>query len=102
MIKVFISQPMNGISENEILKRREELKKAAEEELRYKGYTDSLYFIDSFILGAEKVNPLFCLGYAITSLSQADIAFFSKDWKQSRGCIIEKECCFRYNIPILI
>lgn len=47
MMKLFISQPMNGLSDEEILKQREEAKKIVEYILG-----EEVEVIDSFIQGA--------------------------------------------------
>lgn len=93
-MKVFISQPMSGRMEEEILIQRNQM---IEE---FSKLEPKAYYLDSFIRGAKDVNPLFCLGHAISELSKADIAIFAPDWQSSRGCHIEFECCLFYNIPM--
>lgn len=95
MKKIFISQPMNGKTEEEILLNR----KAAMNGI-YNYYETPVYFLDSFITGAKDVNPLFCLGHALQTLSKADEAWFVKGWHESRGCRIEHDCCLEYGIAI--
>ena len=96
MIKIFISQPMSGKSEKEILKEREEIISLVKSY-----FTEEVYILDSFILGAEKVDPLFCLGYSLMVLSKADYAVFGKGWRESRGCDIEHKCCMEYGISTI-
>lgn len=91
---------MNGKSEVTILVERAKLIGIIEKYYKLTEPTESIYVLDSFITGAEKVNPLFCLGHAIEALSQADIAVFDIGWEDSRGCKIEHECCVSYGIPI--
>ena len=74
MKKLFISQPMSGKADEEILAERKVAIKAAEELLR------------------EPVE-------VIDSLSDADIAYFAKDWQKARGCKIEHERAVEYGIP---
>ena len=79
--KLFISQPMNG--------------KAAEELLR-----EPVEVIDSFFRSAQVGSkPLWFLGKSLELLSDADIAYFAKDWQKARGCKIEHECAVEYGIP---
>ena len=95
MIKIFISQPMSGKTDAEILKEREEIKQFALE--KFKG--EEILFIDSFIKNAEAEHPLWCLGKSLEQLAQANYAIFSPDWKEARGCVIEHMACLYYYIP---
>lgn len=97
MLKIFISQPMNGRTEKEILKERQEI----ENILRKYFSLEDVYILDSFIEKAQDVNPLFCLGHSIMELSKADYAVFAPEWANSRGCCIEYNCCQQYGIKIL-
>ena len=83
---------MNGRSESEILKERNEISQAIDWDW------DCPYVLDSFILGAERVNPLYCLGQSLMFLSKAQCAIFVDGWENSRGCKIEYEACKSYGI----
>ena len=96
MKSIFISQPMHGLEESDILVTRQNIINAAKENLPKDG--EGLYFLDSFLTGAKDVNPLVCLGHAITMLSKADIAIFAHGWSKSRGCRIEHAICEEYGI----
>lgn len=95
MKKLFISQPMNGKADEEILVERKAAIKAAEELLR-----EPVEVIDSFFRSAPVgAKPLWFLGKSLELLSDADIAYFAKDWQKARGCKIEHECAVEYGIP---
>lgn len=96
MIKVFISQPMNGRTQEAILRERKAIEKIMTAFLG-----DKVYFIDSFIQGAKDVDPLFCLGHSLMALSKADVAVFAPGWEKSRGCKIEFQCCNDYGIKVI-
>ena len=97
MKKLFISQPMRGKSNEEILKEREEAIKKAEEFLG-----EPVEVIDSFFKNAPAdVTPLWYLGKSIQLLSEADMAYFAKGWYDARGCKIEHECALEYGILIM-
>ena len=100
MKKLFISQPMRGITDEEILKAREEIRKKAEKEIG-----EPVKLIDSFIKDypgeINKHVPVFYLGKSIQLLSQADIAYFGGDWRNARGCLIEHEVARQYGIKII-
>ena len=80
MIKVFISQPMRDKTDDEIKKERER----AIEEVKKK-FNDDVKIIDSFFEGApHDAKPLWFLGESLRKLSDADVAYFCKGFKQYR------------------
>lgn len=88
-MKVFISQPMNGLTDDEIKAKREELTAA---------YPDA-EIIDSFFEGApHDATPLWYLGKSIQLLGTADLAIFAKGWEKKRGCRIEHAVAVEYGI----
>ena len=97
MKKLFISQPMNGKTDEEILKEREKAIKQAEELLK-----EPVEVIDSFFQNAPaEARPLWFLGESLKLLSTADVIYFAKGWQEARGCKIEHECAVQYNITII-
>lgn len=98
MKKIFISQPMNGKTNDEILSER---KKAIE--VAKSIVNDDVEVIDSFFKDApHDAKPLWFLGKSLELLSTADCAFFLSGWDKARGCLIEKECCDKYGIETII
>ena len=98
--KLFISQPMRGLTDEEILKAREEIKSIAE-----KTIGEPIELINSFIEDYPGENnksiPVWYLGKSIQFLSQADIAYFGGDWRNARGCRIEYEIANAYGIKVI-
>lgn len=101
MKKVFISQPMNGLSALQIKKDRSRVI----EGLYNEGYKpDEITVIDSFIEEnvPDNVNiGLWCLGKSLELLADADIAVFAKGWRNARGCQIEFKCAKEYGISYI-
>lgn len=93
MTKVFISQPMNGLADEEIMRERERAIRAAARNLGDIEVLDSV-FEDV----PEDATPLWYLGQSILVLAQADVAYFVRGWETARGCLIEHECAARYGI----
>lgn len=94
MTKIFISQPMNGKTDEEIKKERE---KAIEYVERLLG--EKVEVIDSFFEKAPiGAKPLWFLGKSIELLSNADVVYFAKGWKEARGCRIEHQCAVEYDM----
>lgn len=100
MKKLFISQPMRGLSNEEILKTREEIRVQAE-----KTIGEPVELIDSFISEypgeINKSVPVWYLGKSLQFLSQADVAYFGGDWRNARGCKIEHEVAINYGIETI-
>ena len=100
MKKLFISQPMRGLTDEEILRAREEIRFRAEQVVG-----EPLELIDSFVEEypgeINKSIPVWYLGKSIQFLSQADIAYFGGEWRNARGCGIEHEVADKYGIKII-
>ena len=97
-MRVFISQKMNGLSEEEILKTREEAIRYAKNVIGL-APGDTFEFIDSYFRTCpEDATPLFFLGKSLELLSTADICLFVGNWETARGCRIEHDCCLEYGI----
>lgn len=90
-MKIFISQPMKDLSEEEIRHNREKAIKKIKSL-----YGDDAEIIDSFIEGEG--NSLWFLGKSIELLSTADVAYFLKGWNTARGCRTEYMCADNYGI----
>ena len=98
MKKLFISQPMRGKSDEEILMEREKAIKAAE-----KLVGEPVEVIDSFFQNAPAdAKPLWFLGKSLELLSNADVAYFAPGWKDARGCIIEHDCAISYGLKSIV
>jgi hypothetical protein len=101
MKKVFISQPMNGLSELQIKKDRERAIKC----LYNVGYKpDEITIIDTYIEENAPDNVNSGLWYLVKSLElllDADIAVFAKGWENAKGCQIEFQCAKEYGISYI-
>ena len=97
MKKLFISQPMRGKSDEDILEERQKAIKSAEEKIG-----EPVEVIDSFFEKAPvDTKPLWFLGKSLELLAGADIAYFAKGWQDARGCKIENTCAIEYGIPVI-
>lgn len=97
MKKLFISQPMRGKTDEEILATREKAIISAE---RFLG--EEVEVIDSFFQNAPaEAKPLWYLGKSIELLATADVAYFAKGWENARGCRIENTCAVEYGIDVI-
>jgi len=97
MKKLFISQPMRGKTDEEILAVRKLAVKQVQERIG-----EDVEVIDSFFQEHPTFDkPLKYLAASIALLADADIAYFAKDWGKARGCEIEHKCAVAYGIEIL-
>lgn len=97
MKKLFISQPMNGKSDDEILKERQYLIAKAEERT-----SEKFDVLETFFQGAPAdAKPLWYLGKSLEYLAEADLAVFAMDWNSARGCQIEHTAAQQYGIPTM-
>ena len=95
-MKIMISQPMNGKTEEQIRKERAELVKELEEQ----GHE----VVDTVFSGEylTKDRPKNCnagvwnLSKSLEVLSQVDAIVFMKGWEQARGCRIENQVALAY------
>lgn len=98
MKKLFISQPMRGKTDAEILSVR---KKAIE--IVKKQVGEDVEVIDSFFQNAPAdARPLWYLGESLKLLAGADVAYFATGWEKARGCKIENACAIEYGVETII
>lgn len=95
MVKLFISQPMNGRTDEEILAER----KAAIDIVKAT-ISEEVEELDTFFAEGLK-SPLHYLAKSIEYLADADLAVFLKGWEHARGCSIEHQCCVDYGIDVM-
>lgn len=99
MMKVFISQPMAGLTDAQILKRRNEIIAKTQEWFK----DQEIEFIDSFTKSEEIAGRgrIAMLGDSIALMRDATICVFAKGWQKSPGCKVEHEVCVQYTIQRL-
>lgn len=97
MKKLFISQPMQDKTNEQIKAERERAIESA------KNYLDEdVEVIDSFFENApHDTKPLWFLAKSLELLSAADVAYFVKGWENYRGCKIENQCAVEYGIDVI-
>lgn len=99
MMKIFISQPFHGKSEEEIINRRSEILEKFEGRFRTRhgGYE----VIDQHLVenAPENADRTWHLGRSIQLMGTASMVIFSKDYSLAPGCMIEREVCVLYGIP---
>lgn len=94
-MKVFISQPMNGRSDEEILKERELIISKYEEI-----YNTKVEVIDSFNKSPEDQikGRVWMLGNSISMMHNADLIIFAPNYESGRGCMVEEYVAKLYGL----
>ena len=100
MTKIFISQPMNGKTTEEIEEERNYTIGTLRS--RFARKNECIEIIDSFFKNApHDAKPLWYLGESIKLMSEADAVFFCDGWQTARGCQIEHDCALEYGIDTM-
>lgn len=90
-MKIMISQPMRGKTEQQIRQEREELV----EKLEQQGHK----VIDTILTDKPPIDcdeAIYFLGRSIELMSKADAVVFMKGWENARGCRIEYQIAKDY------
>ena len=107
---IFISQPMTGKSEEEILATRQ---KAIDRIHRLASKDDEqVNIIDSYIDDATRnefqgrmgdaINwDIYWLSQSLQKLAMADTIWLCDGWEYSKGCNVELECAISYGLDIV-
>lgn len=104
MQKAMISQPMAGLTDEEIIKCRNR----ANAELTKRGYivvntlfTDDWYKKDAMEERGVVQIPLCFLAKSLENMSLCHAVYFCKGWENARGCKIEHDAAVAYGLTIL-
>ncbi len=98
MKKAMISQPMGGLTGEEIANDRNR----AIAFLEGQGYEVlNTLFTDDYYNVERKNKPLMFLAKSLDNMCDADVAYFVKGWEKARGCRIERMVAESYGIPII-
>ena len=107
---IFISQPMTGKSEEEILAtRQKEIEKIHQ---LFDADGVEINIIASYIDDATRKHfkehvsddinwDIFWLSQSLERLAMADMIWLCEGWEYSNGCNIELECATRYGVGIM-
>lgn len=96
MTKVFVSQPMNGKTKNEIMEERKQVVDLVEK-LYGRVEVPNTFFEDA----PADARPLWFLAKSLEVLSACDIIVAAPGWQSAHGCNIEMFSAASYGIPTL-
>ena len=93
-VRVFISQPMSGYTEEQYLETRKEAE--AEIDSYFANATSFTYeivstYYDKEAKDAEKMKypKIYRLGHALMVLASCEYIYFAGNWKDKRSCVVE-------------
>lgn len=99
-----LSQPMNGLTDEEIIATRER----AIAKLQNEGYevintyfSDEWYSRESMKERGVVQIPICFLAKSLENMSLCDAVFFCKGWENARGCKIEHDVAKAYGVTII-
>lgn len=95
-MRVMISQPMNGLSAEEIRERRATVVARLE--------ADGHEVVDTVFTETPPEGDnqaLWYLGKSLQAIAGVDAVYFMEGWDKARGCLVEYEACRRYPVGIL-
>lgn len=95
-MRVMISQPMAGLTEDEIRKNRA----AAVARLEAEGHE----VVDSIVADEPPACDnvaLFYLGESFKIMAKCDAVLFLDGWDKARGCRMERAACEAYGVQVM-
>lgn len=92
-----ISQPMGGLSEEEILSKRNQVKAMLEQD----GHSVIDTFYTTELPKSVKNSGLFWLGASLMDMAKCDAVYFCSGWENARGCKIEHDAAISYGMLVL-
>ena len=104
MQKIMISQPMNGLTHEQIVETRDRfLEYVKNEELEViNTYFPDEYYLKEYITEKGIIQiPVYFLAKAIETMSFCHKVYFAKGWENARGCKIEHEIAKQYGLEII-
>lgn len=108
-LRVFISLPMSRETDETFYVNKTRLEEYIIDSLDKMNYKyDTIQFINTFIdksdsaCKTEAQKRYWMIGNAFNKMSTCHIVVFSKDYKDARGCIVEKGVCELYDFPHII
>ena len=101
MRKIMISQPMAGLTDEQIVETRNRFLEFAKKEnfdVVNTLFTDEWYSKDAMLERGVVQIPVCFLAKSLENMSLCHIVYFAKGWESARGCKIEHEVAKEYGI----
>jgi len=102
--KIMISQPMAGLTEEQIIETRNRFLQFAKQknlEVVNTFFQDEWNSKGSILKRGVVQIPLYFLAKSLECMSQCDIVYFARGWEKARGCKIEHTVAKEYGLEII-
>ncbi len=99
-----ISQPMNGLTEEQITNAQNKFIEYAKKEnfeVVNTYFKDEWYSQNSMNLSGIVQIPVCFLAKSLECMSECTTVYFAKGWENARGCKIEHEVALQYGMEII-
>lgn len=103
-MKAMISQPMRGLTDEQIVSSRDAALKKLDElgyEVVNTLFTDEWYSQEKMNERGVECIPLCFLAKSLENMSLCSAAFFAKGWENARGCVIEHDAAVAYGLKVI-
>lgn len=103
-MKAMISQPMRGLTDEEIVATRERALAALSEngyEIINTLFTDEWYSKEKMEERGVVNIPVCFLGKSVENMSLCHAAYFAKGWEEARGCKLEHDIAVAYGLTVI-
>lgn len=104
MKKAMLSQPMAGLTDEQIIAAREKAVKHLADngyEVVNTFFTDEWYNKEQMASRGVVQIPLCFLAKSLENMSLCHAAYFAKGWESARGCKIEHEAAKAYGLEVI-
>lgn len=95
--KAMISQPMKGLTDEEVL----QVKNEAVSYLNKKGYEVVNTFFEDFDESKYTNIGIAYLAKSLDELAKVDVLYCCKGWENARGCVFEHDIAKAYGVEII-
>ena len=102
-MNVFISQPMVGLTNDELKKYRSKVLDMIQRRYLTEYLTEKIRFITNPLIANlphDDNSIVWYLGKSLECIASANLVFFSKDWESDYICSLQHAICRYYRIPI--
>lgn len=100
MRRLFVSQPTNGKTQDEIIEARDKAIERLSRRLNEGFEVAESYFTEDEPKDVKN-SGVYWLGKSLELLSECDLVLFIGDWMSYRGCVVEYDTCINYGIEIM-